>query len=228
MEGSIPDFFCTSFHMNILTADCEGILHQVDCSCCTNCNVDEDASIESLIPGEKTEENDEPIEELVNVMKESEIGINAINAESFEGDDDPTEEIMQVLQESGMGINEIENEDIDVMRQYPIYSSTTDMQYALSRFSPRVGDPDSPQEEAYEWLISEGNLSINADSPNLFQRYVLALLYFEMDGDSWPYRNWLSKKKSECNFPGVGCNDNSEVISITLGKTTFALFINKT
>ena len=214
--------------MNILTADCEGILHPVDCDCCTNCNTDRDAPMETIIQTEKTEENDESPEELVKAFKDSEMSINAISSEGFEEDDDPTEEIMQVLQESGMGINEMDNEDIDVMRQYPIYSSTTDMQYALSRFSPRVGDPDSPQEEAYEWLISEGNLPINAESPNLFQRYVLALLYFEMDGDSWPYRNWLSKNKSECNFPGVGCNDDSEVISITLGKSPFSLLISKT
>lgn len=191
MEGSIPPFLC-SLSMESLEADCEGPFRQVECSCCSNCNSEKSNSIDQKeFTTESSEIEDERLRD--------------------HGDDNTPTTDKHV---------ETKNfPDDDKVNGYPIYSGSTDMMYEISKFSPRVGDPDTPQETAFEWLIGDGNLPINANSPNLFQRYVLALLFQEMDGDEWPFKEWLSKEKSECHFPGIGCNDNSEVTSITLGKS---------
>jgi len=251
LEGSIPDFFCTSLAMNELTADCEGELHPVDCSCCTNCMVDSvsfevdkenrddshqendnDHISDEILEGVKNEENPKkkseevkstPENGVIETVPELEIEVEdefEIEAEmEKELEAEEFEQEIETEENAGMYTEFEKNNDLETEEEsevYPVYSSPTEMLYLISTFSPRVGDPDSPQEEAYEWLISEGNSPINAESPALKQRYVLALLYLELGGQDWPFREWLSKDKSECNFPGVGCNDNFEVISVAL------------
>lgn len=51
-----------------------------------------------------------------------------------------------------------------------------------------LNDPTTPQYAAYQWLLNEdpANLDLDAlSSKDLEQRYISALLYFSMDGNSW-------------------------------------------
>ena len=202
MEGTIPQFLC-DFNLEVLHADCDGMFHPVECSCCSNCVPD----IHNPEDNNVADANPVPIGE----MKTNEAYANTMSyTEENTYDNNPPTVF----------------EDDDNVDSYPIYSSPTDMMYSISTFSPRVGDPDTPQEMAYEWLISDGNLSINAESPNLIQRYIVALLYLELGGEDWPFKDWLSKVKSECSFPGIGCNDNNEIRSITLGENLFTFIVS--
>lgn len=105
----------------------------------------------------------------------------------------------------------------------------------------------SSQHHAAFWIISEDEKNISAGDPSLVQRYVLAALYFattpnhnnrhhawkkcgmapsrqmqicEYKLDKSPHYRFLSTA-SECEWFGVACNSNGDVIRINVG-TYFA------
>lgn len=79
--------------------------------------------------------------------------------------------------------------------------------------------PDSPQSQAFQWLILEDDcvlFAINStDSVFLKERYVLAVLYFATNGPQWSAdRGFLSKEhhcswgiQSQYGYEGVGCRN---------------------
>jgi len=72
-----------------------------------------------------------------------------------------------------------------------------------------VTTPTTPQYEAANWLIIEDDMQLEASSGRLVQRYVAALLYFSLDGESWPNRTDYLSSKSECQWQCVTCNIGS-------------------
>ena len=63
-------------------------------------------------------------------------------------------------------------------RQFKVIEKLTNLSGA-----DLVGDESMPQYKATEWIAKEDDMELSADSPHLYQRYVLALLYFMMDGE---------------------------------------------
>jgi hypothetical protein len=77
-----------------------------------------------------------------------------------------------------------------------------------------TGDPSScdPANQALIWL-SSGN---TRDAGDLFQRFVLSLSYFQMNGTNWDLNNlWLSDD-SECIWLGLQCNSRFQVNSFAV------------
>ena len=86
----------------------------------------------------------------------------------------------------------------------------------------------SPQFLAATWVSDSDLLQLPLDSAQLLQRYFLATFYFAMDGDKWvqcsqkdricggdsKYKSWLIDKESECNWLGIECDVNEDVVEI--------------
>lgn len=148
MEGSIPDFFCSSLNIKSIEADCEGELHQVDCSCCDNCIPIEQNPTENVIPAESIKENDDgdTDDEIMNFSEEEED--NVIDEEIMKVIEEEEEEEMESnlseRSENKSKESATETEELN----YPIYSSSTDMIYRISEFSPQVGNPDTPDRKS--------------------------------------------------------------------------------
>eukprot|EP00546_Thalassionema_frauenfeldii_P010805 CAMPEP_0178930374 /NCGR_PEP_ID=MMETSP0786-20121207/21184_1 /TAXON_ID=186022 /ORGANISM="Thalassionema frauenfeldii, Strain CCMP 1798" /LENGTH=353 /DNA_ID=CAMNT_0020606863 /DNA_START=1 /DNA_END=1060 /DNA_ORIENTATION=+ len=70
----------------------------------------------------------------------------------------------------------------------------------------------SPQARALNWLLDEDPLvllesTVNIPAGRIFQRYILATLFFRMEGDRWNRKgNWLTSTH-ECNWIGISCED---------------------
>ena len=89
----------------------------------------------------------------------------------------------------------------------------------------------SPQYQAAQWVSEEDELALPMDDPQLFQRYLLAVFYFAMNGDDWSNcgRNdptcggdpdedsWLSAS-SECIWLGNRCVDDVNIDRIFFGE----------
>ena len=59
----------------------------------------------------------------------------------------------------------------------------------------------SSQEMAYQWLVSDDGLQVcPEDELDVLQRYVLAVLYFAMDGDNW-FQCSRSRPEAPSNCP---------------------------
>lgn len=82
----------------------------------------------------------------------------------------------------------------------------------------------SPQYKAVDWLSSTLSPSFTISSPNLAQRYILAVLYFSLDGDNWKqcYREDIVCKDNkvpylspehECEWYGNNCINEDEIIT---------------
>ena len=51
---------------------------------------------------------------------------------------------------------------------------------------------------AFEWLVGEDELYLCPDAPKIIQRYVVAKIYFQSNGDDW----------KECSRPSSSSNPN--------------------
>merc|ERR1712176_1526734 len=92
---------------------------------------------------------------------------------------------------------------------------------------------------ALEWLSHYPNCQDPSNCENIKQRYVLALLYYSMNGENWSYEdsyysvngtnwsyeypythiingeNWLSQS-FECGWWGVECDNNNQMAVLDL------------
>lgn len=62
------------------------------------------------------------------------------------------------------------------------------------------GDPESPQAQAYQWMMEDPNLSDYSEF-RIVQRFALATFYLALNGDNWSEnRQWLSHDYHECQW----------------------------
>ena len=98
----------------------------------------------------------------------------------------------------------------------------------LKQFSlPVEYNKDSIENQALQWIIAQDEACSIIDHNKVTQRYILALFYFATSGDSWSKCNQSDKKcrkksflssKSECDWFGIGCNQDGFVKNIYFGK----------
>jgi hypothetical protein len=96
-------------------------------------------------------------------------------------------------------------------------------------------DPISPQNLAIEWLAGDTVWQIENSTLRMERRYVLAVLYYSTQGDTWQEKYDFLTDSDECtwnkrdgeqdriNWKGVICNEEDEVAEIVLGM--YLLFI---
>jgi len=72
----------------------------------------------------------------------------------------------------------------------------------------KLFETDSPQQLAANWIVKEDGLMLTASSQNLYQRYVLAVLFFMMGDEKWFS---LGSNTSECIWERIGCDANGSV-----------------
>ena len=88
-------------------------------------------------------------------------------------------------------------------------------------------DTTSPQHKAMDWIASDKRIDPNG--PFTAQRYVLALIYFSTNGDSWTKCGVLSpacsdnraaflSNENECSWHGVSCNDDGFIVGLELDR----------
>ena len=82
-----------------------------------------------------------------------------------------------------------------------------------------LADPTSPQARAVDWILNTDQTGLTANSPNLYQRYALATLYFGLDGSNWD-TPWDADTatENECTWFGIDCNADDQVTNIDLSK----------
>lgn len=77
--------------------------------------------------------------------------------------------------------------------------------------------PESAQHQAACWILHDDAVTAKPGSKRLYQRYALAVLYFNTGGKHWKEsNNWLSKK-NECKWMGVMCNFRNTIVDLDLG-----------
>mmetsp|Transcript_34542 Transcript_34542/g.79859 ORF Transcript_34542/g.79859 Transcript_34542/m.79859 type:complete len:408 (-) Transcript_34542:1142-2365(-) len=74
-----------------------------------------------------------------------------------------------------------------------------------------LSDVKSAQYLTYDWIVNEDEKRICPDDDTLIQRYVLALIYFQLGGQFWQTEKGDPIKylngESECFWHGVTCDD---------------------
>lgn len=89
----------------------------------------------------------------------------------------------------------------------------------ISSVTPKdlIMQEGSIQNMASEWLVENDPL-INTENFRLkdervIQRYVLASMYYSLDGDSWVEKQGWLTEVHECDWDGINCNINEEDLS---------------
>jgi len=100
-----------------------------------------------------------------------------------------------------------------------------------------INDVGSSANLAFEWLVGEDALYLCPDEPKIIQRYVLAKIYFQSNGDDWLQcsrpgnvcapgssdfgplggEDWLSPV-NECDWAFLRCNNDNCITHIEVGK----------
>jgi hypothetical protein len=81
-------------------------------------------------------------------------------------------------------------------------------------------DSSSPQHKAAWWLASTDGLELDFSLEvfdKVVQRYILALLYYALDGDNWTSRKNYVTDSASCLWGGTSCDAEGLVIEIDLG-----------
>lgn len=78
--------------------------------------------------------------------------------------------------------------------------------------------PNTPQNLAMKWIMDDDKQHSNVGSPHFAQRYVIAVIYFSLGGESWIDSFWLSPQQNECDIPGVQCNSAGRITKLEFSK----------
>mmetsp|Transcript_29479 Transcript_29479/g.43283 ORF Transcript_29479/g.43283 Transcript_29479/m.43283 type:complete len:460 (-) Transcript_29479:573-1952(-) len=100
-------------------------------------------------------------------------------------------------------------------------SSETGLDYisVLESISDRtlMETPDTYEYNALQWIENEDTLMLEStDELALRQRYIMALFYFALNGESWSLNMGWLLGVSECKWYGVSCNSSGQVGSIEI------------
>lgn len=82
---------------------------------------------------------------------------------------------------------------------------------------------NSPQSLAMKWIINEDTQHLTVFSPRFTQRYVIAIIYYYLGGDSWINSFWLSPEQDECDIPGVKCNSVKRITELNFCKYQYSM-----
>ena len=64
-------------------------------------------------------------------------------------------------------------------------------------------DISTPQYKAVQWLIHDDRDGRDKEDPRLVQRYILALLYFALNGEEWVNQDGFVTDEDECFWFGI-------------------------
>jgi hypothetical protein len=96
-----------------------------------------------------------------------------------------------------------------------------------------IDDPTTPQYSAYQWLLNDDPANLDLDSltdETLTQRYISALLYFSMDGDSWNTDCGFLQGTSVCEWndefagKGIHCDPDGTIEAISISKSSIIMY----
>jgi hypothetical protein len=70
--------------------------------------------------------------------------------------------------------------------------------------------------EAAIWLARSDPMMMAPDDAGLLQRWILTMMYYELDGPNWENADSFLTGESECQWEGIMCNTASKVTHIVL------------
>ncbi|CAB9528611.1 Leucine Rich Repeat [Seminavis robusta] len=80
-----------------------------------------------------------------------------------------------------------------------------------------LGDADSPQFRAYQWLLEDSDHLPTYSDERIMQKFALASLYFATDGNGWEDNtNWLNHSIHECSWINMPSFSRKHVTSFYL------------
>lgn len=86
-----------------------------------------------------------------------------------------------------------------------------------------VSAPDTPQHKATHWIMFEDTTMLTATSPNLYQRYILAVMYYTMSGDKCfelepgiDECKWVAQAVGGKTWDRIACDLNKKVTYLKL------------
>ncbi len=81
-----------------------------------------------------------------------------------------------------------------------------------------LANPNSPQSQAFNWIVYEDPSALAVDDPTLIQRYTLMTMYYANDGKEWNYSDGIhwGSGVSECSWYSVTCSVVNNVTDLNL------------
>jgi hypothetical protein len=78
-------------------------------------------------------------------------------------------------------------------------------------------DKNTPEGKGRDWIIYSDQIKLNIDDNEIGeelaqQRYILCVFYYATNGEYWNTINWLNVELSECEWSGVNCINNTNIV----------------
>lgn len=194
--GSLDAAFCnTNFAFFEFVADCRGELPEVKCSCCTSC-------CDSL--GSNCTTTIEP-------LSEDPFSPNMAT---------PTAKpiappIAQQSTTSPMGTIDTTPQDsiVDSSKLKQVLATISDTSLLEAKHTDQF--------KAFMWMTRMDPSPVDMKTtphPVIIQKYIMALIYVSTNGKEWDDQYSFLTSASVCDWEGLTCNDEGEILSIVLEK----------
>ena len=78
-------------------------------------------------------------------------------------------------------------------------------------------DKNTPEGKCRDWIIYSNQIKLSIDDnetgeERAQQRYILCVFYHATNGEYWNTMNWLNAELSECEWYGIGCTNNTNLV----------------
>lgn len=192
LAGSLDSAFCDS---NIpffeFVADCRGASPEVKCSCCTSCCNPEGSNCTSLISrldGSSVSQEAKPAAKPVAppVVPQS-----------------PT--IPGVTEDTATVVS------IEASTLKAILATVSDISLLETKHTD--------QYKAFMWMVNVDPSPVDVNymrQSTIIQKYIMILIYISTNGKGWNDQSSYLTDASVCNWRGLTCNDDGEIVSIEL------------
>jgi hypothetical protein len=100
-------------------------------------------------------------------------------------------------------------------RRFAVFRSTLAIESDPSAFF----DPNSPQSQALQWLVSQDQTITLDNLDRLTQRYAIMVLFYACGGENWSgYLTPLSQEgeTNECDLPDFTCDEFGSIVYVKL------------
>ena len=200
LAGSLDPTFCnTDVGFFEFVADCRGAAPEITCSCCTSCCSTQGSNCTTLI---------DPLAG-GNVAVPTPVPVPPPTANK--PTTNPVAPPVVAPPTTGVTVGTATAVSVDTVALKAILASVSDVMLLDTKHTS--------QYKAFMWMAridpSPVDLELTPRSI-IIQKYIMVLIYISTNGKRWNEQNLYLTEASVCDWIGLTCNDNGEIVSIIL------------
>lgn len=208
LAGSLDATFCNSdIAFFEFVADCRGAAPEITCSCCTSCCSPQGSNCTTLIDPLEGSTVPPPIAAPTPTAKPW----PSIDYPTHEPTSKPAAPPIIPTPTTGVTVGTATAVSVDTAALKAILAAVSDVLLLDTKHTN--------QYKAFMWMARVDPSPIDVESTPrsmIIQKYIMVLIYISTNGKAWNEQNLYLTEASVCDWIGLTCNENGEIVSVVL------------